>query len=128
MMETIGKFTHNTHDMKKLYRIIIDVQFGDLLETCNELYDGAENKDTIYSNHDGDAVIDYLQDWDGYGFVDEDLQEEEPRWARNNTDYVHHKDGYTLIYNASLGGVYMLYREANKEEYEYYYEKKTYNS
>lgn len=36
------------------------------------------------------------------------------------TDSVHQKDGYTLIYNSTIGGVYMLYREANDAEIEWY--------
>lgn len=108
--------------MKKLYRIIIDVQGSDLLQTCNELYDGIENLETIYSDYNGDAVIDYLKQWDGYEFCDEDLREEEPRWVNNGTDHVHTKDGYTLLYNATIGGVFMLYREADDAEREYYNE------
>ena len=38
----------------------------------------------------------------------------------NGTDSVHQKDGYTLIYNSTIGGVYMLYREANDAEIEWY--------
>lgn len=45
---------------------------------------------------------------------------EEPRWVNNGTDSVHQKDGYTLIYNSTIGGVYMLYREANDAEIEWY--------
>lgn len=30
------------------------------------------------------------------------------------------EDGYTLIYNSTIGGVYMLYREANDAEIEWY--------
>ena len=42
------------------------------------------------------------------------------RWVNNGTDSVHQKDGYTLIYNSTIGGVYMLYREANDAEIEWY--------
>lgn len=106
--------------MKKLYRIIIDVQGADMQRVCDELYDGVGNIGTIYSDFNGEAVIDYLKQWDGYEFSDDDLREEEPRWVNNGTDHVHTKDGYTLIYNATIGGVYMLYREADKVEFEYY--------
>lgn len=27
---------------RKLYRIVIDVQYGDMLDECNKLYDGKE--------------------------------------------------------------------------------------
>ena len=48
----------------KLYRIIVDVQCGELLDTCNRLYEG-EGYGTIYSDWNGEAVIDYLKEWDG---------------------------------------------------------------
>ena len=96
----------------KLYRIIVDVQSGELLDICNRLYEGEENIGTIYSDCNGEAVIDYLKEWDGHEYADDNLREEEPRWVKNGTDHVHKHDGYTLIYNSTLGGVYMLYREA----------------
>lgn len=103
-----------------LYRIIIDVQFGELQDICDRLYDGVENYGTPYSDFNGEAVIDYLKEWDGYEFHEVDLQEDEPRWVNNGTDHVHEKDGYTLIYNSTLGGVYMLYRKADATEEEWY--------
>ena len=99
--------------LPKLYRIIVDVQFGDMLDECNKLYDG-EGYGTVFTDANGDAVIDYLKQWDS------DEWTEEPRWVNNGTDSVHQKDGYTLIYNSTIGGVYMLYREANDAEIEWY--------
>ena len=62
-------------------------------------------------------MIDYLR------YIDDDLEteldnltDEEPRWCKNGTDHVHSKDGYTLIYNSTIGGVFMLYREATDSE------------
>lgn len=104
----------------KLYRIIADVQSGELLDICNRLYEGEENIGTIYSDCNGEAVIDYLKEWDGHEYADDNLREEEPRWVKNGTDHVHKHDGYTLIYNSTLGGVYMLYREATEQEMEDY--------
>lgn len=106
--------------MEKLYRVIIDVQGFEELAICNELYDGIDNIGTIYSDFNGEAVIDYLKQWDTYEFNDEDLTEEEPKWVGNGTDHVHTKGGYTLIYNSTIGGVYMLYREADEAEREWY--------
>lgn len=108
----------------KLYRIIATVQDGDLLDVCDSLYDGEENVGGIYSERNGEAVIDYLKQFDGYDYADDDLCEEEPCWAKSGTDYVYKHNGYTLIYNATLGGVYMLYREANNQEIEDYLENK----
>lgn len=45
-----------------------------------------------------------------------DLTDEEPRWCKNVTGHVHSKDGYTLIYNSTIGGAFMLYREATDSE------------
>ena len=108
----------------KLYRIIITVQSGDMLDVCDSLYHGEENMGSIYSECNGEAVIDYLKQWDGYDYADDDLREEEPRWAKNGTDYVYKHNGYMLTYNATLGGVYILYREANNQEIEDYLENK----
>lgn len=109
----------------KLYRIIIDVQGGELLDICNRLYDGTYYG-TINSEFDGEAVIKYLTEWDGDEYSIDDLCEEEPRWVRNGTDHVHEYNGYALIYNSTIGGVYMLYREAIEQEIEdYLISKKT---
>ena len=72
--------------------------------------------------------FDTIADWLGYkdekhfdaGVREDDIRSEEPRWVNNGTDSVHQKDGYTLIYNSTIGGVYMLYREANDAEIEWY--------
>ena len=106
--------------MGKLWRVIIDVQMGELLDTCNRLYEGEENIGTVYSDFNGEAVINYLKEWDSDEYANLDISEEEPRWVRNGTDHVHKHDGYTLIYNNTLGGVYMLYREATEQEMEDY--------
>lgn len=100
---------------KKYYRIVIDVQLGDMLDKCNKLYDG-EGYDTIYSDRNGEAVIDYLKQWDSDSYNIDDIREEEPNWCNNGTDYVYTKDGYTLLYNSTIGGVYMLYRDATEDE------------
>lgn len=105
----------------KIYRIIIDVQFGEMLDECNKLYDGA-GYGTVFTDANGEAVIDYLKEWDSEEYSKDDIREEEPRWVNNGTDSVYQKDGYTLIYNSTLGGVYMLYREANKHEIQWYKE------
>jgi len=97
---------------QKLYRIVIDVQYGDMLDECDKLYDG-KGYGTVFTDANGEAVIDYLKQWDSDEWTDDDIRSEEPRWVNNGTDSVHQKDGYTLIYNSTIGGVYMLYREAN---------------
>lgn len=106
-------------EIQKLYRIIVDVQYGDMLDECDKLYDG-KGYGTVFTDANGDAVIDYLKQWDSDEWTDDDIRSEEPRWVNNGTDSVHQKDGYTLIYNSTIGGVYMLYREANAAEIEWY--------
>lgn len=110
--------------MGKLWRVIIDVQMGELLDICNRLYEGEENIGTVYSDFNGEAVINYLKEWDSDEYANIDISEEEPCWVRNGTDHVHKHDGYTLIYNSTLGGVYMLYREATEQEVEDYLTKR----
>ena len=106
-------------EIQKLYRIIVDVQYGDMLDECDKLYDG-KGYGTVFTDANGEAVIDYLKQWDSGEWTDDDIRSEEPRWVNNGTDSVHQKDGYTLIYNSTIGGVYMLYREANDAEIEWY--------
>lgn len=103
----------------KMYRIIINVQFGEIQDKCDKLYDGA-GYGTVFTDANGEAVIDYLKDWDSDEWSKDDIRDEEPRWTNNGTDSIHQKDGYTLIYNSTLGGVYMLYREANEHEIQWY--------
>lgn len=107
--------------MQQYWRIIIDVQGGELLDECNRLYDGA-GYGTVYTDQNGEAVIDYLKEWDGYEYNDDDICTEEPRWVNNGTDSVHHSGEYTLIYNRTIGGVYMLFRKATESEIESYLE------
>lgn len=45
--------------LPKLYRIIVDVQFGDMLDECNKLYDG-EGYGTVFTDANGDAVMTIL--------------------------------------------------------------------
>lgn len=104
---------------EKIYRIIIDVQFGEMRNECDKLYDDTKHG-TVFTDANGEAVIDYLKQWDSDEWTDNDICNEEPRWVNNGTDSIHHKDGYTLIYNSTFGGVYMLYRKANTAEIEWY--------
>lgn len=106
----------------KMYRIIINVQYGEMQDECDKLYDGSGYR-TVFTDANGEAVIDYLKDWDSDEWSKDDIRDEEPQWVNNGTDSIHQKDGYTLIYNSTLGGVYMLYREANEHEIQWYKEQ-----
>ena len=67
-------------------------------DLCDKLYDG-KGYGTVFTDANGEAVIDYLKQWDSDEWTDDDIRSEEPRWVNNGTDSVHQKDGYTLIYN-----------------------------
>lgn len=109
----------NSIEDLQLYRIVALVQDGEMLTECDKLYEG-EGYDTIYTDQNGEAVIDYLKEYDLDSYNISDLQEENPHICYNGTDYTDEKDGYTLRYNSTIGGVYMLFREANEQEIQYY--------
>ena len=50
-------------ELPKLYRIVVDVQYGDMLDECDKLYDG-KGSGTVFTDANGEAVIDYLKQWD----------------------------------------------------------------
>ena len=41
---------------QKLYRIVIDVQYGDMLDECDKLYDG-KGCGTVFTDANGEAVF-----------------------------------------------------------------------
>ena len=104
-----------------LYRIITNVQCGSDVDKCDRLYQG-EGYGTAFSDCNGEAVIDYLKEWDYPEIwkIDDDLTLELPRWVSDGSDSVYEKDGYFLTYSSKLGGVYMLYRKATEEEINIY--------
>lgn len=88
------------------------MQEGELLSEC----------DCLYEQGDPELVIDYLMDFDDYDYDDEDIAVDEPYIVRNGTDERCEKDGYVLLHNSTIGGVFLLYREANEREVEYFYD------
>lgn len=80
-------------EIQKLYRIIVDVQYGDMLDECDKLYDG-KGYGTVFTDANGDAVIDYLKQWDSDEWTDDDIRSEEPRWVNNGTDVPHNLYNY----------------------------------
>lgn len=69
-------------------------------------------------------VIDYLKQWDG----DEcEITANQPRIARHDTSYADENGEYTLLYNSSVGGCFLLYRPANEQEISWYEENGTMN-
>lgn len=101
--------------MKKLYRAIIYV------ENIESLHKGCCK---LFENRNYQAVIDFLKLYDDgeYGILDFD-EDEECYLATDDTDEKYTYNGYTLIYNPTLGGVFLLYREANQQERDWWFQK-----
>lgn len=66
-----------------------------------------------YCEANSQPVIDYLSEWDG---DENELTEEKPRIANYDTSYADQNGVYTLLYNSSVGGCFLLYREASEDE------------
>lgn len=47
---------------------------------CDKLYDGAGHG-TVFTDANGEAVIDYLKDWDNDEWSKDDICDEEPQWV-----------------------------------------------
>ena len=90
---------------QKPYRIVIDVQYGDMLDECDKLYDG-KGYGTVFTDANGEAVIDYLKQWDSDEWTDDDIRSEEPRWVNNGTDSVHQRMD-TPLFTTQLLVVYI---------------------
>lgn len=68
-----------------------------------------------------DAVAHLGDTYDGYESCEDDFITYEPYCANNGTDiFIASANGYTLIYNATLGGDYLLYREARPDEIDWW--------
>lgn len=106
-------------EWRTLYRTVIFVQSGELLAECDKLFTG--NGTPVFPDCDGEAVIDYLKQWDCPEYADDDIGVKVPTIGRSDSHY--YKDGYTLLYNTSVGGCYLLYRKANKQELDDFYNK-----
>ena len=87
---------------------------------------GAFVDDTYLADKDGhfepQEVIDFLKQWDSDEFTIEDLTTH-PRIGQYDRAYSDEEGIYTLLYNASIGGAFLLYREANPYEIETYKEE-----
>ena len=105
---------------KKLYAVI---------RVCQSSDDDYNRVEAVFSGLEAGCcegnsqpVIKYLSEWD-----DEfnELQEEEPYLAKGtDTQYKDENGIYTLLYNSSVGGAFLLYREANDDERRWYEEKR----
>lgn len=70
-----------------------------------------------YCEANSQPVIDYLSEWDD---EENELTEEVPMIARNDTSYKDENGVYTLLYNSSVGGCFLLYREASEDEIDWH--------
>lgn len=75
---------------------------------------------TTHCEGNSQPVIDYLSDWDS---DENELTEEPPSIANSDTSYSDENGIYILLYNSSIGGSFLLYREASKTENDWYYNK-----
>ena len=70
-----------------------------------------------YCEANAQPVIDYLKQWDS----DEcEITPNKPRIAKFDTSYADENGEYTLLYNSSIGGDFLLYRPANEQEIDWY--------
>ena len=101
-----------TDASKKLYSTVRFVQSTDSdYHQVSRMFDGSQDG---YCEANSQPVINFLKEWDD-NF--NKLEETEPRIANGDTRYSDENGVYTLLYNSSVGGCFLLYREANEEEW-----------
>ena len=101
---------------KKIYSTIRFVQDTD--EDYNRIEAVFSGLRAGYCESNAQPVIDYLSDWDD---EENELTEEIPMIAKmGDTSYSDENGVYTLLYNSSIGGCFLLYREATKVEIDWH--------
>lgn len=70
-----------------------------------------------YCETNSQPVIDYLKQWDD---GEHEPTPNQPRIARGDTQYADENGDYTLLYNSSVGGCFLLYRPATEQEIAWY--------
>lgn len=103
----------------QLYSEIRFVQGGD--DDYNEIEQMFCGDQEGYCEGNSQPVIDYLKQWDG---EDNEITDEEPSIANNDTAYADENGEYILLYNSSVGGCFLLYRKGNEQEIDWYQNKK----
>lgn len=98
-----------------LYSEIRFVQGGD--DDYNEIERMFCGEEDAYCEGNSQPVIDYLAQWDS---DENNLTTNQPRIARYDTSYSDENGVYTLLYNSSVGGCFLLYRNANEKEIDWY--------
>ncbi|GAY30626.1 hypothetical protein [Prevotella sp. MGM2] len=101
---------------KKLYSTVRFVQSSD--EDYNRIEAVFSGLRTWYCEGNAQPVIDYLSDWDD---EENELTAEEPMIAKmGDTRYADENGTYTLLYNSTIGGCFLLYREATETEIDWH--------
>lgn len=91
------------------------VQGGD--DDYNEIEQMFCGKQDGYCEANSQPVIDYLKQWDD---GENEPTPNQPRIARGDTQYADENGDYTLLYNSSVGGCFLLYRPATEQEIAWY--------
>ena len=91
------------------------VQGGD--DDYNEIEQMFCGEQDGYCEANSQPVIDYLKQWDD---GEHEPTPNQPRIARGDTQYADENGDYTLLYNSSVGGCFLLYRPATEQEIAWY--------
>ena len=91
------------------------VQGGD--DDYNEIEQMFCGEQDGYCEANSQPVIDYLKQWDD---GEHEPTPNQPRIARGDTQYADENGDYTLLYNSSIGGCFLLYRPATEQEIAWY--------
>lgn len=91
------------------------VQGGD--DDYNEIAQMFCGEQNGYCEANSQPVIDYLKQWDD---GEHEPTPNQPRIARGDTQYADENGDYTLLYNSSVGGCFLLYRPATEQEIAWY--------
>ena len=91
------------------------VQSGD--DDYNEIERMFCGEQDGYCEANSQPVIDYLKQWDD---GEHEPTPNQPRIARGDTQYADENGDYTLLYNSSVGGCFLLYRPATEQEIAWY--------
>lgn len=105
---------------KKIYSIVRFVQSTD--DDYNRIEAVFSGIRPHYCEGNSQPVIEYLSDWDD---ETNELTDEEPTIAKYGNTYYQDEEGtYTLVYNSSVGGCFLLYREATETEIDWHNDHK----
>lgn len=121
MLQASQLYMNKLNNMKtKLYSTIRFLQDAD--EDYNRVEAVFSGLKSGYCEGNSQPVIDYLSDWDD---EDNELTEEIPMIAKmGDTAYADENGVYTLLYNSSIGGCFLLYREASATERQWWNNKR----